>query len=123
MSHNYNLFDSSISLNSLMEKVENVQYQAALAVSGCWQGSNSSKLYELLGWESLSDRRWARRLIELYKIRNNLTPDYLKHNLPPLCIPSFRSNNEYREIMCRTSRYKNSFFPDSVKLVFTILLV
>ena len=47
--HNYNLFDSSISLNSLMEKVENVQYQAALAVSGCWQGSNRSKLYELFG--------------------------------------------------------------------------
>ena len=38
-----------ISLNALMEKTERVQYQAALAVSGAWQGSNRSKLYEELG--------------------------------------------------------------------------
>ena len=35
--------------DSLMEKLERVQYQAALAVTGAWQGSNCSKLYEELG--------------------------------------------------------------------------
>ena len=40
-----------------MEKVERIQYQAALAISGAWRGSSRSKLYEELGWESLSDRR------------------------------------------------------------------
>ena len=44
-------------LNSVMEMAEKVQYQAALAVTGTWQGSSRSKLYEELGWESLSDRR------------------------------------------------------------------
>ena len=39
-----------------MEKIERVQYQAALAVTGTWQGSNCSKLNEELGWETLSDR-------------------------------------------------------------------
>ena len=34
------------SFNSIMEKVERVQYQAALAVTGAWQGSNCSKLNE-----------------------------------------------------------------------------
>ena len=29
--------------NSLMEKLESVQYQAALAITGAWQGSNCSK--------------------------------------------------------------------------------
>ena len=29
------IFDSSISLHSLMEKIEQVQYQAALAITGC----------------------------------------------------------------------------------------
>ena len=48
-------------LNSLMEKAERIQYQAALAITGAWQGSNRAKLYEELGWESLSDRRWCRR--------------------------------------------------------------
>ena len=46
-------------LNVLMEELEKVQYQAAIAITGVWQGSNRSKLYEELGWESLSDRRWC----------------------------------------------------------------
>ena len=73
--HTVNLFDSSISLHPLMEGIEKVQYHAALAITGCWRGSNQNSLYEELGWESLSDRRWSRRLIQLYKICNNLTPD------------------------------------------------
>ena len=46
-----------VTLNSLMEKVERIQYQAVLAVTGAWQGSNRSKLYDELGWEFLSNRR------------------------------------------------------------------
>ena len=44
-------------LNTLMEKAEKIQYLAALAITGAWQGSSRSKLYDELGWESLSDRR------------------------------------------------------------------
>ena len=40
-----------VTLNSIREKVETIQYQAALAVTGTWQCSNRSKLYEELGWE------------------------------------------------------------------------
>ena len=39
-------------LSSLMEKVERVQYQAALAITGAWQGSSRSKIYDELGWEN-----------------------------------------------------------------------
>ena len=42
-------------LISLMAKVERVQYQAALTVTGAWHGSNHSKRNEELGWENLSD--------------------------------------------------------------------
>ena len=51
-----------------METVEKVQYQAALDVTGAWKGSSRSKLYEELGWESLSDRRWCRRILQIHKI-------------------------------------------------------
>ena len=51
-----------------MEEVEKVQYQAGLAITGAWQGSSRSKLYEELGWESLSDRRWCRRILQIHKI-------------------------------------------------------
>ena len=67
--HSYDAFSSCISLHPLMEKIEQIQYNAALAITGCWQGSNRNKLYDELGWESLSDRRWSRRLLYL-KIHN-----------------------------------------------------
>ena len=112
-----NIFDSTISLHPLMEMIERVQYHAALAITGSWRGSNRITLYEELGWETLSDRRWSRRLIQLYKIHNNLTPDYLRNSLPRFRGRSHRNKNanNYQELMCITSRYKNSFFPDAIK--------
>ena len=78
-----NPFNSSISLKYSMQSIESTQYQAALASSGAWKGSNTSKLYEELGWESLTDRRWYRRLLQFYKIINDLAPSYLKDIIPP----------------------------------------
>ena len=43
--------------NYLMEKLESVQYSAALSVSGTWRGTSREKLYNELGWEPLSVRR------------------------------------------------------------------
>ena len=51
-----------VALNSLMEKAERIQYLSALANTCAWQGSSHAKLYEELGWESLSHRRWCRRI-------------------------------------------------------------
>ena len=67
-----------VSLNHLMEQIEKIQYQAALAVTGAWQGSNRSQIYEEVGLESLSDRRMARRILQIYKIINVMTPSYPK---------------------------------------------
>ena len=69
--------------NSLMDKLERVQYQAALVATDAWQGSNCSKLNEELGWETLSDRRMCRRILQIHKIMNNKTLFYLKDKLPP----------------------------------------
>ena len=51
-----NLPSVDISLNYLMEEVEKIQYQAAVAITGAWQGYNCSLIYKEVGWESLSDR-------------------------------------------------------------------
>ena len=48
-----NPFNMTITLKPLMGRIENIQYQAALAITGTWQGSSKNKLYEELGWESL----------------------------------------------------------------------
>ena len=50
----------------LMNLIEPVQYKDALIVSGCCQGTWRAKLYDELGWESLSKRRWAHRLTMSY---------------------------------------------------------
>ena len=66
-----------------MEKVERIQFQAALAVTGAWQGSSRVKLYEELGWESLSERRMCKRVLKLHKIVDRRTPSYLRDKMPP----------------------------------------
>ena len=103
-------------LTTLMSEIERVQYRAALAVTGAWKGSNRTKLYEELGWESLTDRRKTQRLVLLYKIVNNLTPSFLRDKLPPLKNPfSTESSFTYREYRTKTDRFKQTFFPDAIR--------
>ena len=98
-----------------MQSIESTQYQAALAVSGAWRGSNTSKLYGKLGWESLTDRRWYRRILQLYKIVYDLTPSYLKNIIPPTRRALYgQRRHTLHEFRCHTSAFKNSFFPHSV---------
>ena len=102
-------------LTSSMEEIEKIHYKAALAVTGTWQGTSRSKLYEELGWESQTDRRTLRRFLMMHKIVNNCTPSYLKDQLlriarAPVDHPIFL--HEYR---CRTTRFRNSFFPDTTR--------
>ena len=105
-----------MTLHSLMEEAERIQYQAALAVSGAWRGSSRSKLYEELGWESLSDRRLSRRILQIHKIVNNRTPLYLKDKIPPHRHPLYSqtNGNTFREFRCKTFRYMSSFFPHAI---------
>ena len=58
-------------------KIESVQYNAPLAITGCIRGTSTSKLYAELGLESLADRRLLHRLNMFYKIVNKLAPSYL----------------------------------------------
>ena len=81
---NVNVINNIGALHFLMTKIESVQYQAALAITGTWKGTSRVKLYKELGLESLSDRRSSNRVLQLFKIKNNLTPEYLRRKLPPL---------------------------------------
>ena len=67
---------------NMMNLVGKIQCKAALVVAGCWQRTSQHKLYNELGWKSLSDRRWYRRLRLFYEIRNHNTPQYLHDHLP-----------------------------------------
>ena len=100
----------------LMNAIEQVQYKAALIVSGCWQGTSREKLYEELGWETLSERRWSRRMTMFYKILNGLAPSYLFDHVPEHNSNNISSRrNNIRTPFSRTCRYENSFFPFCIK--------
>ena len=102
-----------LTLPTLMEKVEQIQYKAALAITGAWRGSSRVKIYEELGWETLSDRRNFRRILQMHKILNNNTPPYLKACLPRTRRPFLDA--VFHEVRCRKQKYFNSFFPNSIK--------
>ena len=102
--------------NDLMDLIERVQYKASLIVSGCWKGTSREKLYDELGWESLSDRRAIRRLTIFYKIKNLLAPSYLVDHIPIHQVSSVSLRNRSDKIpLAKTDRFRNSFFPDTIK--------
>ncbi len=45
---------------SFVQKLETIQYNACLAITGCFRGTSQEKIYSELGLESLPDRRYAR---------------------------------------------------------------
>ena len=107
-------FDSTRSLNY----PKSTQYQPALAVSGAWKGSSRSKLYDELAWETLHHRRSFTRLTQFYKIMTGLSPDYLRILIPAMRDHLFGHHftNVLVNIFCRTDKFKNSFFPDSISM-------
>ena len=101
--------------HSFCDRIESVQYNASLAITGCIRGTSRERIYSELGLESLADRRWCRRLVFLYKIINGSAPNYLKRILPVFqSSRQTRCQNFIRNFPIRTSRFKNNFFPSSV---------
>ena len=96
-----------------MDKLESVQYSAARAITGTWKGTSRDKLYAELGWESLSCRRWSRRLTLFYKTINNLTPAYTKAPIPPLTQSHYVLHNQdvVGRVRTGTEIFTSSFYP------------
>ena len=61
----------------LINKIENVQSEAARIVTSRTKLTSFQKLYEETGWGKLLERREKHKLILLYKIVNNKAPGYL----------------------------------------------
>ena len=68
--------------NSFISRLESIQYNAALAITGCIRGTSRDKLYAEIGLESLADRRHCRKVCFFFKIVNGFAPGYLSSYLP-----------------------------------------
>ena len=108
---NYNDAVNDQSLNdAFSNKLETVQYNAALAVTGAIKGTSREKVYQELGLEYLQQIRWRRRLCLFYKVVSTKLLAYIYDIIPPVS-QSQRHSNTFNSISCRTEYFKNSFLP------------
>ena len=99
---------------SLFVKKLNLQYKAALAITGAIQGTSRDRIYQELGLESLKSRRWYKRLTCMFKIMRNEAPNYLI-NLIRKCEHKIKTRNSHKPLYhCRTECFKSSFFPSAL---------
>ena len=99
---------------TLSDRIESVQYNAALAITGAIRGTSRERLYQEFGLESLSNRRWYRRLTMFFNIASGNCPTYLTNILPNRQTSyNTKRNNLYYIYRANTNYFKNSFFPYS----------
>ena len=60
------IFDQAFD-NSFHQRLESIQYNAALAITETIRGTSRESLYQELGFESLQSRRWFRNYLSFTK--------------------------------------------------------
>ena len=67
---------------SFYQKLEIIQYNACIAITGAIRGTSKEKICQELGLESLESRLWFRKLCFFYKSLKNKSPHYLFKIIP-----------------------------------------
>ena len=100
--------------DSFSDKIEQLQYKAYLTIAAAIQGTSRECLYNELGLESVSSRRWCRKLCALYKLLSTQCPKYL-FDIIPSSESFYGTRKKQRSFFnCRTDCFKYSFFPNSL---------
>ena len=108
------IYDQSFN-NTFHQKMESIQYIAALAITGAIRGSSKEKLYQELGFESLQQRRWYRKLCYFFKLIKSKSPKYLFNNIPTVrSIYRTRNIDNIPQFNVRHTFFRNSYFPSIV---------
>ena len=107
------LFDQAFNTSS-HDKLECIQYNACLVLTGTRRGTSDEKFYQELGLESLQLRRWYRNYCTFYKICKNKSPACLFHLIPTRnTLYSLRTSDNIPCFKTKYNFYKNSFFPSA----------
>ena len=102
-------------LNRLIERI---QYQALCTVTGCVYGTSEIKMRLELGWNTLEECRQFHMQVLMYKLVNNLVPNYLIDQLPPFQLPNDRLHHNFRNNTRRNpDNLTISEFHGNVKLI------
>ena len=107
----YKSFKSSVNPtnDSFCKKLESVQYNAALAITGAIKGTSQVKLYKELGLELLKLRRKLRHLCTFYNVKTTGLSSYL-FSLIPNTVHSYQTRTmDVTKYQCRTEAFKIIF--------------
>ena len=112
------LYDKPLN-EAFKNKLEMVQYHAALVITGAFKGTSRNCLYKELGLESLANRRWSCRLFFFHKILNGLSPVYLQsslhNNTEVIYKTRSSSSSKIKSFSARTKNFETSFYPYCLK--------
>ena len=108
------IYDQTFNM-SFQQKMETIQYNAALAITGAIRGSSREKVFQELGLETLQQRHWYRKLCCFYKILKSQSPKYL-YSIIPMHNMSYRTRqcNKIPAINVKHDFFKNTFFPSTI---------
>ena len=98
---------------SFSAKIESVQYNVSLVITGAIRGTSQEKLYQELGLESLN-QKMVKAYVLFLQIIKTQKPLHL-FNLIPQKLNSLRHPNTYSVMRCRNDYFKNSFIPYVVR--------
>ena len=108
------IYDQAYNI-SFHQKIESIQCNAALAITGAIRGISREKLYHELGSESLVSRRWCRKLCCFYKDFETQSPRYLFEVIPTAKRGYItRNDNMLPHFKVKHNYFKNCFFPSNV---------
>ncbi len=111
----YHRYDPEMQ-SAFTQRLEHIQYSAALAVTGAWRGTSRQRLYEELGWENLYQRRWYRRLCHFFNVKKSQSPHYLFAEIPDEreLTYNLRATRAYNQNFGRTVRFSNTYFQNTL---------
>ena len=99
--------------------LESTQIKAARIITGTTKLCSIQKSYENTGIQTLQKRRNNHKLFQLYKILNELTPQYIQSLIPQrvqnISRYQVRNMNNFNEPPARTVTHANSFLPSTLR--------
>ena len=100
---------------SFYQKLESIQYNSALVITGAIRGTSAEKIYNELGLETLEKRRWYRKLCCFYKVYKICCQKYL-FNIIPVTVSRYntKNTNSIPQFKVKHNFFQNSFFPSAV---------
>ena len=108
------LYDQAFN-NSFHAKMESIQYNVCLAITGTIRGTSKEKIYQELGLESFQLRHSYRKLCLFYKVFKNEHPKYVFNLIPVRSTPyATKVVGNIPLIKTKHNFFKNSFFPSAI---------